>query len=292
MTNTTDTAIHSRAMLVRLSVTSWAARKLDKKITKEVNEQHAASKEAGRYNKHLLGGKNAAPSHASAVSSAGAARLAHYADTLPWADEGWRLLPTANYEQYTAAIRKARATFEEDVEQFLADYPALVAKARGLLNGMFKEDDYPSVETLRGKFSMEVEFSPVPSEGDFRLDLPDDQVAAVASSVTSRVESATKEAMNSAWERLRDSVKMVAERLGDPKAKVFDSLIENVREIADVLSRLNVTNDPDLEAMRQRVADDLSGIAPDVMRKNAGARSVAAAKAAAILKAMDGVYGN
>ena len=292
MTATTMTPIQERAVLVRLSVSSWAARRFDKKVTNQTNAAHAASKDAGRYNKHLLGGKAASPSHAATVNAASAARKVAYAETLSWGDDGFRLLPTKNYVAYTDAVREARATFEANVETFLADYPALVEQARALLNGMFREEDYPSVEELRRKFSMSVEFSPVPSDDDFRLDLPADQISTLAASVNSRVERATKDAMDDAWARLRESVQKVADRLNDPDAPVYDSLIGNVKAIADVLSRLNVTDDPDLEAMRKMVEKDIAGIAPDVMRKNKPARAAAAQKADAILEAMRGVYGD
>lgn len=299
-TSSADQGIHSRAMLVRLAVTGWDARRFDRKITREVNEQHAASPEAGRYNKHLLGGKKAAPSHADAVSAGGAARSSFYEQTLPWADEGWRLLPTKNYEKFTDAMRKARSEHEEAVEKFLADYPGYREQARTLLNGMYREDDYPTVEALRSKFSFSIEFSPVPSEGDFRLDLPADQLVDIERSTQSRVEQATKDAMEDAWTRLRESLEKVRERLTGVdksgkrkgKSKTFrDSLIDNVANLADVLTRLNVTNDPNLEAMRKRVEDELSDLDPKVLREQPKARQKAAKSADDILKAMSGLYG-
>jgi len=296
MKNTTRTAspdegIHSRAMLVRLSIKCWDGRRFDRTITDEVNTAHAASKDAGRYNKQLLGGKQNAPEHAAAVTKAGAARQTFYGQTLPWADEGWRLLPTANYEKFTDAMRAARGEFDETVETFIAAYPDLKAKARTLLNGMYREEDYPTPEALRGRFHFEIEFMPVPSAGDFRLDLPADQLAEIESRTESRVERATKEAMAEAWDRLRESVEKVRERLSNPKNVFRDSLIGNVQELADVLTRLNVTGDADLEAMRNRVADEIASLTPDELRKNTKLRAETAKSAADILDTMKGLYG-
>lgn len=298
--NSADQGIHSRAMLVRLAVTGWNGRRFDRKITDEVNTAHAATKDAGRYNKALLGGKKEAPSHADAISQGGAARQTFYGQTLPWADEGWRLLPTKNFEKFTDAMRRSRNKFDESVEQFLADYPGYRENARVLLNGMYREDDYPSVEALRGKFTFSLEFSPVPSQGDFRLDLPADQLTELERSTSERVEQATKVAMDDAWTRLRESVEKVKERLtgtdGDGKRKgklktFRDSLIDNVTNLADVLTRLNVTNDPDLEAMRARVADELAELDPKTLREQPQARQAAAKSATDILDAMKGLYG-
>jgi len=295
-----DQGIHSRAMLVRLSVTGWDGRRFDKQITDEVNTAHAASKEAGRYNKALLGGKKNAPEHAAAIAEGSNARQTFYRETLPWADEGWRLLPTANYEVFTDKIRKARAAHEAAVETFLAAYPSLVSNARALLNGMFRESDYPTVEALRSKFGFSIEFTPVPSQGDFRLDLPADQLTEIERSTQSRVEQATNDAMQDAWDRLQASVEKIRERLtgldtegkrkGQPK--VFrDSLIDNAANLADVLTRLNVTNDPNLEAMRARVANELADLDPKTLREQPKARAKAAKSATDILDAMKGLYG-
>jgi len=295
-----DQGIHSRAMLVRLVVTGWNGRRFDRKVTDETNAQHAASKDAGRYNKALLGGKKNAPSHADAIAAGGAARRTFYKQTLAWSDEGWRLLPTANYEKFVDAMRKSRGAFEESVEQFLADYPTYREQARALLNGMYREDDYPSVDALRSKFSYSIEFSPVPSAGDFRLDLPSDQLTEIERNTSARVEQATKDAMRDAWSRLQESVEKVRERLtgvdaegkrkGKPKT-FHDSLIDNAANLADALTRLNITNDPDLEAMRQRVADELADLEPKTLREDPKARAKAAKSATDILSAMKGLYG-
>ena len=62
----------------------------------------------------------------------------HYAQTLPWSDTGWRLLPIKNYQAYTEAIRAAQHTFEELRDEFIAEYPTLRENARVKLNGMYK----------------------------------------------------------------------------------------------------------------------------------------------------------
>ena len=41
-------AIHSRAVLVCLSISTWTARKFDRKVTQQVNAEHAASRDARR----------------------------------------------------------------------------------------------------------------------------------------------------------------------------------------------------------------------------------------------------
>jgi hypothetical protein len=296
-TTTTEKRIHARAMLVRLSVSVWNGRRFDRKISEEVTREHGASEESGRWNKHLLGGRKAAPSHARTISSAGAMRVVFYAETLPWADEGWRLLPTSNYDVFVDRMRKARARFDADVETFLSDYPGLREKARALLNGMYREGDYPAEHELRSRYGVGIEFSPVPAEGDFRLDLPADQVADIERTTAARVERATADAMRSAWDRLRETVRKLRIRLADTEARegkgaIFrDSLIENVREVCDVLTRLNVTDDPGLESVRAAVSEELASLNPAALRDFPSERQAAVRKADDILSRMSELYG-
>src|SRR5690606_3160831 len=116
-------AIHSRAVLVSLRVSVWTARRFDRRVTEDTNQRHAAGRDAGRYNKNLLGGD--VESHQAVRSAAEAARRVHYENTLPWSDEGWRILPTAHRTRYDEAMRAARRNFESAVDDFVSEYPAL-----------------------------------------------------------------------------------------------------------------------------------------------------------------------
>lgn len=287
--NQTIQNIHSRAMLASLNVSTWTARKYDRKVTAEVNASHAASKDAGRYNKRLLPGD--APSYRELMGAAAEARSQHYKQTLPWSDEGWRLLPSANYVQYTDAIRAARARFDNALSAFVADYPTLRDAARVTLNGMYLEDDYPHERLLGRKFSIKTEFSPVPASGDFRLDLPEHQIDEIREATDSRVQAAIQDAMRDAWNRLFESVSHIYERLSDPKAIFRDSLITNARELVDVLGRLNVSQDPELERMRSTVLTSLTRHEANELREDETLRTQTAKSADDILATMRGIYG-
>lgn len=286
---TTD--INTRAMLAKLSISVWTARKYDKKATDEVNRSHGASSDAGRYNKHLLGGKAAAGSHVAVGTAASCARETHYKQTLPWADEGWRILPTANWLHYTGEIRKATQGFEARVSEFLLEYPNLRNQARTLLNGLYRDEDYPEPGGMNDRFKIAVEYAPIPATGDLRVSLPQAQIDEIESRIQGRVNLAVEDAMKDAWSRLQGVVEHVRERLSSPDAIFRDSLIENVRECCGILTRLNLTEDPKLEDMRRRVACSIGTLDPEFLRKNVYAREQAAEEAQSIVSAMAGLYG-
>lgn len=282
-------SIHSRALLVSLSISTWSARKFDRKVTDEINRQHAASADAGRFNKLLLPGD--ATAYKALIKTSNSIRTDHYANTLAWSDEGWRLLPSANFMEYTELMRRHADSFAASLEEFLAAYPAMRDEAPFLLNGMFRAEDYPGVYELRRRFSVSLEYSPLPSSGDFRLDLPADQLDALGARVEDRVAKAARAAVEDAWTRLSDVVGKMHARLSEPGAGFRDTLVTNVADLVDTLARLNFTDDPDLEAMRQRVNHALTSYAPQDLRESADIRADVAARAAKIMADMGAVYG-
>jgi len=125
--------LHERAMLVKLNISQWTGRKKDKRITKETNAFYGAAKSSGYYSKVLIP-KDAVKSIQKTVN---AARTFHYENTLPWGDNGERLLPSKNYFDYTQHMREFNTNFDTVVKKFLELYPNLITEAEYKLNKMF-----------------------------------------------------------------------------------------------------------------------------------------------------------
>ena len=283
------TTVSARAMLVTLTMSSWSARKLDKAVSREVNDAHAASAKAGRYNKHLLAW---AKEYKTLISRMVAAREAHYGQTLPWADTGWRLLPTANYLQYMDAMRKEFAAMDALRADFMEAYPRLVDEAQRqheALGRLWQREDYPTARAMRAKFSWALEWRPVPSAGDIRVDLPGDQLDAIRAQVEGRMRDLAAEAMAGAWARLHEAVARIRKAAG-PDGIVRGTLVEHARETCDVLARLNVAQDERLEAMRARVEHELAVLSVEDLRQDEAVRADAARRAEDIMAAMGAFY--
>lgn len=287
-THRQETDISGKAMLVSLRVSSWTARTLDKAITEEINRQHGASSDAGNYWKKLMPARD--NEYKALMQHINVIRSDYYAQTLAW-DPGWRLLPTANYMEFAGLMRAHSYKFRELLDGFVAAYGTLMDSMRNILNGMWNAADYPGPNAIRNKFNMALDYAPLPTAGDFRLTLPAEEMARIGANVEDRVTRATRDAMRDAWGRLLDTVTRMQERLATPDAIFRDSLVGNVRELVDILARLNVTNDPDLEGMRQRVKTELTAYTPETLRNDPDVRQDAANKAQAILDAMQGLMG-
>ena len=276
-----------KAMLVKLSVTKWSARKHDKAVSKKVAAEYGTAEDRGRYNKILI-----AQDHLKAISQAeNAARTFHYQQTLPWKDDGARILPSANYLEYTAEIRRLKAEFEKEVAAFIDAYPALVSQARYELNGLFNQADYPDPAKINSKFSFEMEVDPLPAADDFRVTLQAGEVSKIKEEIAARLKAAEQTAVNDLYERLRSAVNHMMEKLRDKEGIFRDSLVNNIRDLCELIPRLNFTGDTRLEELRAQAEKDLTAYEPDDLRKNQFARLETADAAAELLAKMAGYTG-
>ena len=274
-------SINEKAMLVYLNISFWTARKYDKRISQEIEDQYHAD-DAGRYNKILI-----AKEHLSNIQKTiSAARTFHYDNTLPWSDNGGRLLPAANYFGYVKAIQAFKDDFEREVTNFIKVYPDLKDEARQRLNGMFDEEDYPDVCTLETKFDIRNMILPVPEADDFRVSLNDDEVNSIKESLEKQVMNSTESAMKDLWQRLFKVVCHMAERLSDPDNKFKNSLVENIENLCELLPKLNITDDPVLAVAVNEIKAKLTANDSQTLRDNDVVRSKTAADAQKILNKM------
>jgi hypothetical protein len=162
-------------------------------------------------------------------------------------------------------FRKERAEYEHLVNQFVPAYPQLVRDAQRFLGTSYKASDYPEAHEIADKFKMDMQVSPVPTN-DFRVDIADEELARIHDEVEARVKQAGQQAMQDVWQRLYDKVTHMADRLSkldDPKTRFHESTLEHVTDLCELLPRLNVLDDPNLEAMRQEVEGKLAGLSKD-----------------------------
>lgn len=286
----------TRAMLSSLRISAWGATKLDKEATAATAELYGAAKDSGKYIKRLMPkGKNA---YTALQSHIAAIRVLHYAETLAWSDDGWRLLPVANFQKYTDKLRDAKHTFDTLLSDLIAAYPTLKlqaieeataeAKRTGNPRRLLCDSDFPV--NISHEYDFAIEYNPVPSGGDFRVELSQAEIDILASNTETRMKGAFEDAHRDAVKRLYDVVAKMQGTLAQPEAIFRDSLITNARELCDVLTRLNVSNDPQLEALR-RATDSLATVQPQTLRTDAVTRIQTANDAQNILNQMMSVYG-
>ena len=278
--------LNDRALLVQLNVSQWTARKYDKRASKEVTTAHGASSAAGRFNKSLLPMNDKLDNIHKKTTHI---HQKYYDNTLPWGIDGTMMLPTANYLSFMSDFRKEKGEWESLVQSFLDDYDQMKLDAQRILGSLYDPADYPMRFELRNKFSMDMAVFPVPS-ADFRVAIGSEELTRIQQDVERRVKEAEQAALKDVWNRLYERVKHMAEKLADPKAIFRDSMVENAREICAMLPRLNFSDDPNLEAMRQQVEATLLKH-PEALRNDPDLRQDTAAEAKKIMDAMGAFMG-
>lgn len=278
--------LNDRALLVQLKVSQWTARKYDKKATKEVADSNGTTTAAGRYNKSLLPMNDLLDNIHKKTTFI---RAKYYENTLPWGMDGTQMLPTSNYLNFMAEFRKERGEWNILVSNFIHGYDSMVLDAQRILGSLYDHRDYPSATDLRSKFDMDVAVFPIPSS-DFRVSIASDELTRIQQDVERRVKDAERAALKDVWTRLYERVKHMADKLADPKAIFRDSMVENAREICALLPRLNFSDDPHLETMRQQVEASLIKH-PDALRNDPDLRRDTAAEAKKIMDAMGAFMG-
>ena len=278
--------ITERAMLAAVHISIWTAVKHDRKVSRDIADQHGAHQSAGRYNKQLLRGADKLD---DLRTLAGQIRQHFYKITLPWSDEGFRLLPSNFYFNLMERMREFEASFEQGVESFLTVYPQYIDQVRPELNGLFREEDYPSTEKLRTKFGVKLEILPIPSGADFRVQMSAEEQVRVAREIDANVRQSLTRGTEDLWKRLREVVSHMVDRLNEPDSRFHGSLVTNVFDLVEILPRLNVQSDEALNRFAEQVKQRLCNYSAQDLKKHDLLRVTTAADAANIVAQMDGL---
>jgi hypothetical protein len=276
--------ITEKAMLAAVHISIWTAVKHDRKVSRDVADQHGAHQGAGRYNKQLLRGADKLD---QLRALAGQIRQYFYKITLPWSDEGFRLLPSNFYFELMARMREFEASFEQAVESFLNVYPQYIEQVRPELNGLFREEDYPSVDKLRSKFGIKLEVLPIPSGADFRVQLSAEERARVSREIDADVRESLTRGTEDLWKRLREVVAHMVDRLNEPESRFHGSLVTNIADLVEILPKLNVSGDADLNRFAEQIKERLCNYSAHDLKKNELLRAATANDASSIVAEMD-----
>jgi hypothetical protein len=272
--------LQNSAMIANLNIRNWSARKHDKAVSAEVDVAHSAQ-DGGRYNKMLISKTALDP----LAQHAGRVRKFHYSMTLPWGDNGDRLLPAKAYMDYTKAMRSFKDECEKLTKTFVGEYPQLVTDARNRLGTMYDAGDYPDVSDIRDRFGIAVGFMPVPDAKDFRVDVGDEALEEIRAGINAAVAERQAGAVKECWNRLFTVVGALHTMMCKDKPLFKDSLIENIRDLVELVPKLNITDDQELTRMCALIERDL--VVPTYMlRKSPGARADLQTKAAHILSSI------
>jgi len=273
------TTIDKKAMLIKLNISQWTARKHEKAVDKVVAKEYNADESAGRYNKSLIN-KDALKGIQRVANDA---RTYHYSRTLPWKDDGFRVLPSAIFFDYSQKMREFEDLFQLELQEFLNNYVLYINQAQIRLGSLFDQSNYPTCRDLTRKFNFETDITPFPTASDFRVDLNSAEVDRIKQSIEKNVDRAINDAQNDLYNRIAVAVGNMAERLADKDAIFRDSLVGNLRELVELIPKLTLKDDLKLQDILNDIDAKLCDVEPQDLRDDKDLRTEKAKQAQDIL---------
>jgi hypothetical protein len=275
MTPVSTQELSKRAVLVRLKISYWRASAKDVELSHETSEgKNAAEDVVNCIVKYLPEGALSSVTTAKSRLDA-----AHKRYTLPWLDGGTRILPAKLYDKYNEKMDLAEAYFQETVADFLKDYPSYLADASDRL-GDIDASKMPSIEQIAGLFGVNRRTMPMPSIKDWRVDLGDAQLAVAQESAAQAIQEAAKESVQVLYQKMEKCLDRIVSTLAIADAKFKNTLIDNLKDLCDMIPILDITDDPELDKLRRACVSRLTKLNPDSLRKEPETReqTVKAAK--------------
>lgn len=269
-------ALQEAAMLVHVKISVWDSTKTDRKVMEDVKHLHNARGDVGRVMKNMLAGVD---QPLKTVRSAYAAvRSRHYELTLPWVSDhgqdrktGARLLCHPLLSRYLSELGQLERLASDALEEFIPQYPAMIQNAQPNLGGMFREEDYPSIEEVRSRFRIYKDFEPIPDGTGFK-GLPKGLLERLSLHLHERQQSQMAQAQASMWLAARERISHLIERLADEDTKFKEASVRQVRELVSLLPGWNLAKDPRVAEIAKDIDQMLGGVEAVDLRKDTSLR--------------------
>jgi hypothetical protein len=189
--------------------------------------------------------------------------------SLPWNDQGQRMLPCSVYREFNSEMIRLRNDFEVAVRELSADYPRILEDAKIRLNGMFNPDDFPS--SIEEKFSFDLDVVPMPKGDQLKITtLSDEENLKMQEEVTRKTMEKMKSSATEVVSRVLDAIMVLLKGtdgkggLTNPDARFHESSITKLKEIVEIAPALNVLDNPDLHNMIDAIKQHIDIDALDV----------------------------
>ena len=265
--------LSSASMLVDFSASVYTARKKDVSASEELETIKKADPNVANVHKKLLGN---CPELVAVQKFVGNTRNAHSSMTLPWSDMGMRLLPTSTFFKYKQYMTKAEQEFHTLVEKFFDIYEDAVVNAQTLLGDLYNPANYPPLDVLRHKFGWRLSFVPLPTSGDFRVEMEQEQAKSLAEEYDKHYSAMFGKAIDSMMGDLMKYLARLSDRLdykSQEDKKVFhDTVTSNITDMLENLLAPLADKDKRLHTLTRQLMDTFEGISADALREDGALR--------------------
>lgn len=269
-----------KTLLVSLTTRAWGATRRDRAAANELTAAKGAQRGAAKVDK-LLVPEYAIKPVREAIASA---RRTHDFLTTPWEDRGSRLLLARALDKYSEEMAVKINAVNAAADEFTRIYPTLRLAGQKHMGDMFDPSDYPADHDIRNRFGVTVDYMPVPTAGDLRVELAAEVEAEIKANIERTTAARFEGAVQSVRDRIVDEVGKLLTRIeaygqdedGKATGRFHASLVDNVARLADVIPMLNITGDAAIdkiaEDIRRHLVIDVERLkgSPDARKRVAG----------------------
>jgi len=296
MNKVTNTEVlKNKALMVRLTRHKISRNKMDKAMGSEVRDKkNVTDDSAVRVNKSIF--TKASTDTYMKIYNEGSKYF--YRVSLPWDDQGWRLLAIDLYGDFTKKMKSYTKQYRESVVSFVEGIRNHIEEAQAMLGDAFNAADYDKflspngtvyTEWLMEQFAFEVEFNTVTSGDDLRASLTDDDREIIADQINSQALAKFQRANEHIIKTLHTCIFEIHDRLCVETNVFRDTLISNLEDLCDIIPAMNIAGDPAINLLASEAKLKLAKWEPQTLRDDPKVRKEVAKDAAKILDNMKGI---
>ena len=287
-----STMLSQVATIVTVSKTSLGLKRQDKRASKESDMNHNAEIGAATTSVNRFKGPGA--ERVKQINTIGEElKQEVYARSTDW--NGQRLVSNVMLQEVLGIVQRKKAEFSEHVDALVRDAPELIRIAESKL-GTY-EVAPPTEDEIRDAFSIDFEVSQIADSDSFSAsNLGPVLEAEMRRRFEAGIEAAYNNATSDALQRVAEPLGKLVQRMGeysrqqDEQARgvtsqggrLYASTIGNVQQIAAVFRSFNMTGDPLMNAVADKL-DEFMAIDIEDLKTDQHLRDDVSAKAAAIL---------
>ena len=121
---------------------------------------------------------------------------------------------------------------------------------------------------MAARWTIDAEYAQVPDTKHFIADVAEEERAEIQEPTSSaQIEARVSGAVSNLYHRIAKVVEWVSESLG--KERFSGALYRKIQDIVDLVPQLNVTDDPGLDAIVERLRETFAGVDPKALRPKA-----------------------
>lgn len=281
-------AAREACVLIKIATSALGLSRTDKAASAATTSMHGAAEGSARVLVSRLPGADEL--HRKIIALQNETRQTIFDRSMPWDNNGWRLLPNTQLQWAMAYVTGQQQEFDHLLSELRHQASQIIATAEAN-RGSFSVE-VPTEDELIEAYSLEHNIQPLPEGSQFR-GLPQEVADKLQHALDQRVATAVEAAQTDVMRRLSAPLENFVERMrlydereealerGEEvgRAGVFrDSVLHNIQSIVGMLDEFNVGDDERMATLKQQL-EVMGRLTPEALRTRADVRKAAATRA-------------